>query len=882
MPDWKPEILRRLASLKLAPAREAEIAEEIAQHLEDRYEELLASGQSEDAAFCIALDELKGEDLLARSLRPVEGTRYREPIAPGKDAGNFLSGILQDLRYALRMLRKSPGFTTVAILTLALGIGATTAIFTIVNQVILKPLPYPHPNRIVGLVGREGANSYQLVSIPMYVMWRSETRLLEDIIAQQFVVPVNLLGGEHPEQLQMQRVTSNFFALSGFPMAMGRAFTAKEDTPGGLPVAVITYELWQRRFGANPRIIGKAIDLDNTTYTVIGVLSPLPPTNAGGVDVYLPLQLNLNSLDQGALYSAFGRLKRGVTVAQADAALKLATEQFGRRYPHVLDKGEVFAAVPVQQMVSAGLREALLLFLGAVGFVLLIACANVANLLLGRETGRQREIAVRVALGAGRSRIIQQILTESVLLSLVGGVLGVAVGYAGVRALLNTNLGQLPWVGLHGQAVALDWRVLLFALGISALTGGLAGLIPAIRASHTNLAEAMKESGSRAGAGVRQNKTRSLLVVVEMALAVVLLAGAGLLIRTFHDLRSVKPGFDAHNILTMDMSLTGTRFAKTAAVAELVRDGEQRLDSLPGVEVAAASCCLPPAWAYASFPYNIEGRAPTVGEWSGNAEWRSVSLGFFQAFRIPLRRGRAFTINDSGSSPPVIIINEAMVKQYWPKGGELGARITIGKGAWVRNGPTVRGRSWAWLATYATTEWPPNPYPPCTCPWRRVSDALNETANAIQPLAWVIHTRVAPLTLEGEIQKQLRIASGGLPVGRVQTMEEVMAQSTVQTSFDMTLLVIFAWLALVLAAIGIYGVISYSVTQRTHEIGIRMALGASPERVRRTIVGQGVVLAVVGMVIGVGAGLGVTRLLQGLLFGVKPWDPLAFADGPSR
>ena len=773
------------------------------------------------------------------------------------------------------MLAKSQGFTAVAVLTLALGIGASTAIFTVVNRVLLEPLPYPHPNRIVAMVQRLGTNSDPSISVPMYVVWRSETRILEDVSAQGFVVPVNLLGGDQPAQLQTQRVTANFFALSGFRVAMGRTFTTKEDVPGGPALAVITYELWKSRFGSDPRIIGKAIDLDDTTYTVIGVLSPLPPTNAGTVDLYLPLRLNLSSEDPGAEYSAFGRLKQGATVAQADAALKLATNQFRKRYPIMLDEGEVFAAVPVQELFVAHVKKALLLFLGAVGFVLLIACANVANLLLGRETGRQREIAIRVALGASRGRVIGQILAESLLLSFVGGAVGLFVGYAGVRALLAINPAQLPWVGLHGEAVTLDWRVLLFALGISALTGALAGLIPAIRASHTNLAEAMKESGSRAGVGMRQNKTRSLLVVVEMALAVVLLAGAGLLIRTFQNLLSANPGFDTRNILTMDMSLTDARFAKTAAVAELVRDGEQRLDSLPGVEVAAASCCLPPAWAYASFPYNIEGRAPTVGEWSGNAEWRSVSPGFFQAFGIPLLRGRAFTINDSGSSPPVIIIDEAMVKQYWPKGGELRSRITIGKGLgpqWSDHPREIVGVVGDVRDNGVNTE----PVPAVYVPMTQVSGALNETANAIQPLAWVIRTRVPPLTLKGEIQKQLRIASGGLPVGRVQTMEQIMAQSIEQNSFNMILLVTFAALALMLAAVGIYGVFAYSVEQRTQEIGTRMALGAQQRKILGLVLAQGAKLALIGVAIGIAAAFGLTRFLSSQLYGVTANDPLTF------
>jgi putative ABC transport system permease protein len=786
-----------------------------------------------------------------------------------------MNTLLQDLRYVLRILRKSPGFTLVAILTLALGIGATTAIFTVVNRVLLEPLPYPDPSRIVAMVQSSGPNSYPAVSIPMYAMWRSETRILEDASAQGFVVPVNLLGGEDPEQLHVRRVTANFFALSGFPVTLGRTFTADEDVPGGPLVAVISHGLWQRRFGSDPRIVGKILDLDGTAYNVVGVLSPLPPTNAGTVDVFLPLQLNLNSGDQGALYSAFGRLKRGVTVAQADAALKLATDQFRRRYPNMLDQREVFAAIPVQELFVAGFKKALLVLLGAVGFVLLIACANVANFLLARETGRRREIAIRVALGASRARIIQQILAEGVLLAVLGGAIGLLLGYAGVRALLSINPGQLPFIGQHGAAVILDWRVLLFALGISALAGGLSGLVPALRASHTNLAETVKKGGSRAGTGMQHNKTRSLLVVVEMALAVVMLAGAGLLIRTFHDLRSVNPGFETRSVLTMDMSLTGARFAKTAAVAELVREGQERLDSLPGVEVAAASCCLPPAWAYATFPFNVEGRAPAVDEWSGNAEWRSVSPGFFQAFNIPLLWGRAFTVNDSGLSQPVVIINEAMVKQFWPKGGELGSRITIGKDLgpqFVDPPREIVGVVGDVRDNGVNHE----PVPAVYVPMAQVSDALNEMANSGQPLAWVIRTRVAPLSLKREIQKQLRLASGGLPVGRVQTMKQVVAQSTQQDTFNMILLVSFAALALLLAAVGIYGVLAYSVQQRTQEIGIRMALGAQRREILGLVLGHGAKLTLIGVAIGIAAALGLTRFLSSQIYGIKATDPVTF------
>lgn len=786
-----------------------------------------------------------------------------------------MNSLLQDVRYALRLLRKSPGFTAVAVLTLALGIGATTAIFTVVNRVLLQPLPYPHPNRMVLMVQGSGPNEIPVVSVPEYMIWRGETRILDDIAAApNNPAPANLLGGDHSEQLQAERVTANYFSLCGYRVLMGRTFTAEEDIPGGPPVAVISHGLWQRLFGSDPRIVGKALDLDNTAHTVIGVLSPVPRTDAGTVDVYLPLQADPNSANQGDYLLAYGRLKQGITVAQADVALKIAADQFRRRYPHVLGPGDTFEAKPMRELSVAGVKESLLIFLGAVGFVLLIACANVANLLLGREAGRQREMAVRVALGASRSRMVRQSLTESVLLSLLGGAVGLATGYAGVRALLAINPGQLPWVGLHGQAVTLDWRVLLFALGISALVGGLAGLLPAVKVSHTNLAATMNESGSRAGAGLRYNQTLSLLVVVEMALAMVLLAGTGLLIRTFRDLRSVNPGFETRGILTMDMSLAGARFAKTAAVAALVREGEQRLDGLPGVVASAATCCLPLELGY-GMSFNIAGQTPSEGRYSGSAGWSSVSPGFFQAFRIPLLRGRSFTLDDSGTSQPVVIINEAMVKQFWPKGGELGAIITMG---------TDLGPQWAEppaeivgvVGDVRNTALNYEPAPTMYVPVAQVTDRINATSNNVNPLTWIIRTNVAPASLKREIQKQLRLASGGLPVGRVQTMEQVVANSTAQNSFNMTLLVIFAALALLLAAVGIYGVFAYSVEQRTREIGIRMALGAQQRNILELVLSQGAKLALLAVAIGVGAAFGLTRLLSSQLYGVRSTDPLTF------
>ena len=515
--------------------------------------------------------------------------------------------------------------------------------------------------------------------------------------------------------------------------------------------------------------------------------------------------------------------------------------------------------------------QILLLLFGAVGFVLLIACANVANLLLARATIRKREMAIRAALGAGRARIIWQLLTESLLLSFAGGVLGLVLGYLGLRALLSINPGDIPRIGENGTGVALDWRVLLFTLVAAVLTGVLFGLVPAFSASRSDLSITLRESGSRTGSGLRHNKARSILVITEMALALILLVGAVLLIRTFGALRGVNPGFDPKNVLTMDMSLTGSRFEKAAGVDQLERDGRQRVESLPGVVAAAVTCCLPLEGGF-DLPFNIEGQAPTEGPYNGGAGWISISPRYFDVFRIPLVKGRAFTDQDSGAAGRVVVINESMTKKFWPKGDALEARIIIGKGVGPEFEEPPR-QIVGIVGDVRESGLSEPPIPTMYVPIAQVNDGVVALNNRIGPINWLVRTKLQPFSVSADIQRELREASGGLPVAHIRNMQQVVSESTARNDFYMTLLTIFAGVALLLAAIGVYGLMAYSVEQRTQEIGVRMALGASPQQVRRMVVIQGMQLALAGVIIGVGSALGLTRLMSSLLFGVKPWDP---------
>ncbi len=494
-----------------------------------------------------------------------------------------MGNLFNDLKHSLRMFVKNPSFTIAAIAALALGIGANTAIFTVVNAVLLKPLGYPDSDRIVQFLLTEPDGSAPIASVTKLHKWQEQTSVFQDVAGYDFGGPGFNLTGAVPEQIHGLHVTEAYFRLFGAPVMLGRTFTAQEDSPNGGKVVVLSYGLWQRKFGGNPQIIGSAISLGNEPYTVVGVLGKDFDTDPVA-DVWLPFQFDPNSQDQAHYFVGAGRLKPGITLAQANAQLKVAADQFRRRYPNEFGPQDGFAVQPLRDSIVSDVRKSLLVLVGAVSFVLLIACANVANLLLVRATGRKREFAIRAAMGAGRGRIIRQLLTESVMLSFIGGVLGLILGFVGVRALLAVSPGGIPRIGENGAAVGIDWRVLAFTLGVSLLTGIIFGLFPALGASSPDLNSTLKESSNRSGTGLRQGWARSLLVISEVSMALVLLIGAALLIRTFIALRGVNPGFSAHNVLTMEMSLTGDRFTKSSGVAQMVRDGRERLNAIPGVE----------------------------------------------------------------------------------------------------------------------------------------------------------------------------------------------------------------------------------------------------------------------------------------------------------
>ena len=596
-------------------------------------------------------------------------------------------------------------------------------------------------------------------------------------------------------------------------------------------MVLISEGLWNRRFGGDPNMVGKTILLGGDPRTVIGIVSNRFDFRDFGpaTDVWVPFQIDPNTDNQGHYFQAGGRLKLGVTLAQAQARMHIAFEDFKRKYPAInAGPGQNFSVEPIREAMVGNVRSSLLVLLGSVGLVLLIACANVANLLLARAVGRRREIAIRVAVGAGRGRIVRQLLTESVLLSLAGAALGLVAGVLGMRALMAVNTANLPRVGTEGALVGLDWRVVAFTVLAALFTGLLFGAIPALQAARPDLAATLKEGGGRGGTGFRHNKARTVLVVSEVALAMVLLIGSALLIRTSLAMNAVNPGFNADNVLTLEMSLAGAQYNTSAAIERLVRDGTDRLRSIPGVLVATSGCCVPLEGGY-GLPFIIMGRPLDKGPFHGGGGWQTASPGFFDAFRIPVLRGRAFTERDDSGSTPVVVINQAMAHQFWPKSDPLADRIWIGKGLMPQLATETPRQIIGIVGDVRDGGLNRDPQPTMYIPNAQVPDALNALNVDLTPLKWIVRTRGNPFALSGVIQEQLRQVSG-LPVANIRTMDEVISRSTSRTRFNMLLMTVFGVSALFLAAIGIYGLMAYSVQQRTQEIGIRLALGAGSAR----------------------------------------------------
>jgi predicted permease len=789
-----------------------------------------------------------------------------------------MGNLWNDIKHSLHLFLKNPGFTIAALAALALGIGVNTAIFTVVNAVLLKPLTYSNADRIVEflLTTTNGSNplASNLASIPKFHIYQQQTNVFQEVAAYDFTSPGFNITGDRPEQIRGIHVTEGFFRLFGAPVILGRTFTPQEDSPNAGKIVVLSYGLWQRKFGGDPGIIGKSLSLGNEPYTILGVIGKdfLSDPEA---DVWLPFQFEPISNNMNHFFQAAALLKPGITLTQANAQMKLAAADFYRVYPKT-PPGQGFAVELLRDSIVGNARQSLVVLLGAVSLVLLIASANVANLLLLRATGRKRELAIRSALGASRARIIRQLLTESVLLALIGGLLGLALGFAGVRALLAVSPAGLPRIGEGGSAVGIDWRVLGYTLAVSLATGVLFGLLPAFTASRTDLNTSLKESSNRSGIGYRQGKTRSLLVISEVSLALVLLIGSALLIHTFVLLRGVSPGFDPHNVLTLEMSLTGDRYHKTAGVAQLSRNGRERLDAIPGVQASATTTWLP-IQVDDGLPFQIVGRP--VDKDQHFSRWMSLSPGYLSVFKIPIWRGRDFNDTDTSSTPGVVLINQTLAKQYWPDEDPVGQQIIIGHGM----GPEIEESARIIIGVVGDTHnvgltRPPDPM--VMIPAAQVRDGYTAAYSDTSALLWVMRTRSNPHQIIAAATEQLRLASGGFPVAHIRTMDEVMGRSKARESFNMLLLTIFGAVALALAAIGIYGLMAYSVELRTQEMGIRVALGADQSAIRKLVVWHGMRLAIVGVALGVVSAFGLTRLIASFLFGVKSWDPTAFLSAP--
>ena len=835
------------------PEWPSDVSEELRQHLDDQYRELRAAGASHDEAMREMADDLKAVRSIRSVLRP-------ELIAA-------------DVRYSLRTLRRNPGFATVVLLTLALGIGANAAIFSVVNGVLLRPLPYRDADRLMVIRGdlrRPGLNDIP-ASAGEYVDYRDRGHVFEQVAAYD-TVGFNLTGGGDPERVDGAVVTTTFFSLLGASAQVGRTFVSGEDQPGRDNVVVLSHSLWTRRFSASRAVIGQTVPVDGRPAQIVGVMPPGFQFPDRTIEIWKPFLLDAEALSDNNRgshgYTALARLKAGISRAQAQADLNAVTATFKAEHPVNYGNGFSVTLWPLRDEIVGDTGRPLLVLLGAVGMVLLIACANVANLLLARGASRRKEIAVRTALGASRGRIVRQLLTESVLIAATGGAAGLVLARWGVDLLIGISPDSVPRL----REVTIDLRVMLFTAGVSIATGVLFGLVPALRASKGNTNAALKEGG-RSGSAMH-GRTRRTLVVAEISLSLVLLVGAGLLLRSFARLSDVEPGFSANDLVTFRLSLQPARYTTFVKGDAFYDDFFDRLRALPNVRSVTAINFLPFSGQGGSRSIFIEGReVERLGD-RLDEQIRIVTDGYFAAMQIPLAAGREFTRHDTLSSMRVAVINESLARKHWPNENPIGKRAAFSTSnpKWyeiVGISHDVKHRR---LDSAARAE--------IYVPFRQPIFDPPYDNWTVQPM-YVAVRAVDPRAVVTTVRGVLARLDRDQPISDVRTMDERIGRSLSSRRFNMVLLALFAGLALTLAAVGIYGIVAYSVTERTHEIGVRVALGAQRRDMIAMVIGQGMAMVATGTAIGVAAAAALARLMSTLLFGVSAVDPATFIAIPS-
>ena len=778
--------------------------------------------------------------------------------------------IVHDVRYAARALRRSPAFAIATVLVLAIGIGANTAVFSVARGVLLRPLPYPEPDRLVQFVSHLQTGRAALASVPKYRAWRTgiSREAFEGMTAYHAGAGVTLVAGDRKVHLDALYVTADYFDVFGAPVDQGRAFTRAEDVPQGPRVAVISRALAVREYGTGENPVGKVISLGGVPHEIVGVLGA-GFRSIPDADIWLPLQAPEVSFNHTNYLTVVARLRHGVSVRRASLQAVRTTDAFRQKFPLAMAPWEEFGAEPFAEMVAGDTGPALRMLVGAVSFVLLIACANAANLLVARATRRRADIATRAALGASRLRLVRQLFAECLLLSFAGGTLGLAAGYLGVRALLAATPGALPRL----PDVAPDASILLFTLAASLVTAILFGLLPILGASRVDLSTALKDSASDGATAARRHGGQAALVVIEMTLAIVLLVGAGLMLRTFVSLRTVDRGFDPADVLTLEMPLTDGRFDTADRVTGLVQDVERRLRDLPAVKTTAASFALPLQPTLA-LPFTLLDRPLLGATYHGVGTWLNVSPAYFDALRIRLYRGRMFDIHDDAGAQPVAIISLTMARRFWQNNDPLGRKVLIGQSAdheFDEPPRTIVG------IVNDVRDGGAAPEPRLYVPIAQTTDRLTARNNRYFSLTWIVRGNADVASLRTAIEGELRAASGDLPLARVRPMSDIVRAATAELQFTTVLLTVFAACALVLAAIGLYGLMAYSVQQRTKEIGIRMALGAEPGALRNMVLVEGGRLTAGGIAVGLAAALTGSKVMASLVFGIATWDPAVFA-----